>query len=164
MPQCRLFFGSHRRIQPFRIRKRAPLPKRWSPLKFLIRQEPLAILRLFTIHSPCLNDILGSFISEGLYSRLFGDFFGTVGYDSYFLGSCFFALLNIDGLETWQLGKRRTDVSFTSASDYTGHTGHVGHILSHCCGSKSKDRQRHGCDNFFHSDSIGETGIRQPRC
>lgn len=142
--------------------KKGPTGEPWDLLKFLIRQESSAFF-LSTVDSPSLYNVLLGLLAEGLNGRLFGDFFGTISYDSYLLSSCFFALLDRDGFETWQCTERRTDVTLTSASDYAGHAGNIGDVFSHCCWSKSKNRQRHGCDKFFHSIVFCETGIRQPR-
>jgi hypothetical protein len=41
-----------------------------------------------------LYDVLLGFLAEGLNGRLFGDFFGSVSDDGYFLSPCFFTILD----------------------------------------------------------------------
>jgi len=95
---------------------------------------------------PGLDDVLGSFVSKSLNGLILGDFFRAVGDHGYFLGSCFFPLLDGDGGEAGQGAERRTDVSFASASDHAGHAGNVSDLLGHRHGGESENCHRKGCE------------------
>jgi|GEM_PF-897600 len=156
----RNFFSSIlRSLSPKRKKLRRANAEASSILK-VFSWNPSGIRR-FTCGCPSHNDIAGCFVAERLDRGFLVDFLGTVCYDSYLLGSCFFALLNSDGLEARQGAERRTDVLFASASRYAGHAGNICHVIRHCQRSKSEECQRHSCDNFLHGiDKIA--GSRLP--
>lgn len=135
------------------MQKKSPgglTPELSSIQKIVFENQVRSGLRRSLAFFPGHDDIAGSFVTEGFDGSILVEILGTISYDGYLLSSCFFTFLDGDRFEAWQCTERRTDVLFTPTSRYAGHAGNICDVLSHCHWGKSKNRQRHGCDKFFH--------------